>query len=119
VSCPAAEDERAYQEAWAHLCAYRALAMLTWVPCGVLDQNQAWVGDWSRREAVLAAAGRLREATTEVHALAPVAEAAAGLEQALRSRWPEYEEVLPRWPALLEGRSSDMPGGSPVAPDTQ
>jgi hypothetical protein len=47
--------------------------------------------------------GRLRAATSEARALAPVAATAARMEDALRARWPAYgegEELLPRWPAL-------------------
>jgi Phosphotransferase enzyme family len=110
ASCSAAKDEEAYQEAWAHLCAYRALAMLTWISPGILAENQPWVGDWTRREAVLAAVSRLFDATSECPLLAPVAEAADGLWGTLRSRWSDYGEVLPRWPALC----SEEPSGCPT-----
>jgi hypothetical protein len=110
AGCPAAGDEACYREAWASLCAFRALAMLTWIPRETLAQNKSWVGDWTRREAVLSAVLRLHAATAVTPTLAAVAEAAARLEQALRSRWPEYNEVFPRWPALAASGSEPIPG---------
>lgn len=97
---PAARDEARFAEAWAYLCAYRALAILTWIPPDILDANRPWADGWTMREAVLVAMSRLREATDPVSSLRPVSEAAFALDTALRSRWPEHgdaDESLPRW----------------------
>jgi len=100
TSCSAAADDTLYREAWAHLCAYRALAIMTWLPCDLLDKDRPWASDWSGRGAVLAAVSRLRLAAADVEGLAPVTEAATLLQAALRARWPDMGDGLPRWPAL-------------------
>jgi hypothetical protein len=97
---PAARDDGSYREAWALLSTYRALAMLIWIPPAILEANRPWVGDWSAREAVLAALGRLIRSAAGQAELEPTTEGVRGLETRLRARWPEYGEVLPAWPAL-------------------
>ncbi|MGH2350545.1 MAG: phosphotransferase family protein, partial [Chloroflexota bacterium] len=92
-SCPAARDDQAYDSAWSMMCAYRALAMLSWIPCSVLDENRSWVDEWTAREAVRSAIRRLREATDRQPGLAPLAETAGHLEQRLLLRWPELRGV--------------------------
>jgi hypothetical protein len=95
-----ARDEAAFQEAWAMLCSYRALAMLTWVSPGVITEDAPWVAEWSRRSAVLCATSRLRFAANGLGELAPVAEYADRLEKRLRALWPDLADQLPAWPAL-------------------
>jgi len=104
--CPAARDEAAYRKAWATLCAYRALAMLTWIPPSIMARNQPWVGEWTMREAVLAAVSRLHGVTAAIAELEPISEAALQLAGALRSRWREFADgadVTPHWPAFSRG----------------
>jgi hypothetical protein len=100
TTCSAAADDTLYREAWAHLCAYRALAIMTWLPCDLLDKDRPWAGDWSGRGAALAAVSRLRLAAADVEGLAPVTEAATLLREALRARWPDLGDGLPPWPVL-------------------
>jgi hypothetical protein len=69
---PLALDDRAFAEAWATLCAYRAIAMLTWISPRVLEENRPWAGDWSAREALLCAVIRLGRVTRGQPSLAPV-----------------------------------------------
>lgn len=105
-TCVAAQDETRFAEAWACLCAYRALAILTWIPPDVLGENRPWADDWTVRQAVLAAVHRLEQVAAPIEALGPVYVAAAALNRALRSRWPEYEreeDLFPRWRALQTG----------------
>ena len=87
-------------EASAALCAYRAFAMLTWIPTTVLASNQPWMGDWTMRQAMLTALNRADQASCAVRPLQPIAAAAARLAKALKSRWPEPFSELPDWPAL-------------------
>ncbi|HEX6606566.1 MAG TPA: hypothetical protein VF276_06585 [Chloroflexia bacterium] len=102
--CPAVQDADGYAAAWADLCAYRGLAMLQWIPPGILEANRSWVDDWTMREAVLATVEQLREVSAPFPDRAPLTAAAAALAQTLRRRWPEFTTVLPRWPALrLQG----------------
>jgi hypothetical protein len=83
------------------MCAYRALAMLTWIRPGILTENQPWVGDWTRRDALLTALTRLHVAIREVGNLQPLADAAEALERTLRARWPECADRPHAWPALV------------------
>ncbi|HKG93775.1 MAG TPA: hypothetical protein VKA84_17840, partial [Gemmatimonadaceae bacterium] len=100
-SVPAARDGAAFAAAWAELCAYRGLAILTWIPPAVIDANRPWVEDWSAREAVLCVLSRLAHACAPHEPLAPVAEAARRLHGALHARWPEHEaEPAPQFPAF-------------------
>jgi hypothetical protein len=97
--CAAAAEEARFRGEWAALCAYRALAMLTWISPRVLVENEPWVGKWTRREAALTALARLCHAGRDIETLEPIVEAAAGLRCALQSRWPELGEPSPTWPA--------------------
>jgi hypothetical protein len=101
---PAVADRAAFEGAWGLLCVYRALAILSWVEPAVLSADRPMVGDWSAREAVLAALTRSLAADRLVAALAPVAIAAERLCAALRARWPEFsgrDDIATRWPALM------------------
>jgi hypothetical protein len=100
---PAAGDAGAFERAWATICAYRGLALLSWVPPALLKADRPMVGDWSAREAVLAAASRTALAAAGAPELAPVASAADRLHEALRARWPELagrDDIATRWAAL-------------------
>lgn len=102
---PAARDEARFAEGWAAMCAYRALAMLTWIPPDILRQNRPWADNWTMREAVFVATTRLREVAEGCPQLEAMGETAGVLLEALRKRWPEYrrlEEVLPQWAGLKE-----------------
>lgn len=100
---PLAGDERAFAEAWGQLCAYRALALLSWVSPAVLDADRPMVGAWTAREAVLAAVTRLAHATSDLAQLAPIGVAAGTLGAALRARWPALgarPDISTLWPAF-------------------
>jgi hypothetical protein len=101
---PVAGDRAAFAQAWAMLCAYRGLALLTWVSPEVLETNRPMVGTWSAREAVLAAAARTAEVAANIPGLEAVAGAAGQLYAALHARWPELgdAELSTRWAALSE-----------------
>lgn len=104
IWCPEAGDDATYAEAWGALCAFRALAILTWIGPDILEKNRPWAdADWTCRHAVLAAVSRLREATEAVAPLGPVNDFALQLTNALHERWPELgrpEELTPQWPAF-------------------
>lgn len=105
-ACPVIADEQQYTHAWAAVCAYRALAILSWIPVAIIQQNQPWVDQhWTSRHAVLAALARLGEATSTVPQFGPIQQLADTLVEALRQRWPEtggLNELIPRWPAFAE-----------------
>ena len=95
----------AFSAAWAEMVAFRALALLSWIPTRVLDANAPWVGDWTAREAILVALGRLRLALAGLAELAPIRRTAGRLEFAPasplgRGRRPPEGNHGPRWPAL-------------------
>jgi hypothetical protein len=95
---PAALDDERFAEAWACLCSYRALAVLSWIPPAILSENRAWVDTWTAREAVLVILSRLEAATAAVPALEAVNESAGILLHELHLRWPAYgdaESLLP------------------------
>jgi len=116
VACPAATDDERWRDEWAAMCAYRAVALLSWLPLAALESDRSWVERWTVRQAALSTAARLRAASSGVEALAALAVAGARLEDALRARWPELgdgEAVLPRWRAFERESEEEVPGLSP------
>jgi len=105
-ACLAARDPARFWEAWAHLCVYRALAILTWISPDALRENRPWVDDsWTARHAVFAAVCRARDAVAagSTPTLEPLGEALDRLASALRLRWPEFEnaqDLFTRWPVF-------------------
>ena len=98
----AAWDDAPFDDAWAAMSAWRAVAMLGWIGPDALATDRPWVETWTRRQAALAAADRLRDATAPLPRLAPITEAADTIARAMRARLPEYEgrETIPLWRAL-------------------
>jgi hypothetical protein len=89
--------------AWAELCAFRALAVLSWISLDVLAADQPFAPGWSAREAVLAALTRVSGVSASVPALEPLVQVCDALCNALRVRWDEFatrDEVSTHWPAL-------------------
>ena len=103
---PAANDEVQYNSAWAALCAFRALAILSWIDPDVLQENRPWVDEnWTSRHAVLAAVSRLREATENITEYRAVSDVADRLLATLQREWSELagsDDVTPKWTALRE-----------------
>jgi hypothetical protein len=100
---PQAQAAESFDQAWALLCAYRGLALLTWVAPTLLEADRPFVGEWSARHAVLAAVTRTAAATAGVASLSPLTTALDALQAALRARWREFDgvgDVATRWPAL-------------------
>lgn len=92
------DDDPAYRAAWGAICAFRALAMLTWLPREIVTADRPWAEGWTTRGALLTAATRLGRATAGVPALAALHEAGERLAGAARARWPELGAGLPQWP---------------------
>lgn len=85
---------------YASLVAYRALAMLSWLPQSARSTDESWVETWSVRHAVIAVLERLAVRGAVDADIAPLAERAQENAQRWRARWPEVGEALPSWPAL-------------------
>ena len=98
-SAPLVDDGR-YREAWATLCAYRALAMMTWFPPDLLVQDGAWTQGWTCRAAFISTALRLHQVTAGFAALEPLAELGASMATEVRTRWPELGDGALRWPGV-------------------
>lgn len=99
---PAARDDTRFTTAWACLSAYRAWAILTWIPPGIIEANRPWADNWGMREAVFVALSRMKECTAPIAELSATSAAADTLLKALRQRWPAFEnaeDLLPRWAA--------------------
>jgi hypothetical protein len=99
---PLGVEHNAFSRPWAMLCAYRALAMITWVTPAILEADRPFVGDWTARQAILAALTRAAAACAPLAELAPITSALERLRDALRERWPAYAQpaLATRWPAL-------------------
>jgi hypothetical protein len=108
-TCIAARDDARFAEAWACLCAYRALAILTWMPVDIIGANRPWADSWTMREAVFVALSRMKEVATPFPQLEAAGEAAGILTESMRARWPGFEDaeaLLPQWPALKAEQAS-------------
>lgn len=101
-TCSAVGDDEIYQTAWAMLCSYRAMALLSWMPVRLIEHNLPWADNWSRREAMMVALFRWEEAARGVRGLEVVAEMAAQLFRRCQLLWPDIRvESNPAWPAFL------------------
>jgi hypothetical protein len=92
-----AVDETGYREAWAAMCAYRALAILSWLPLEIVQEDRPWAEEWTMRGALLTSATRLGRATAGISGLEVLSEAGDQLARAARRRWPELGTGLPSW----------------------
>jgi hypothetical protein len=93
-----ATDEATYRADWATICAYRALAMMSWLPLDILEADRPWAEGWTMRGALLTAATRLGRATEGVTGLTALSEAGDRLAAAARTCWLELGAGLPPWP---------------------
>lgn len=87
-------------ESYDAVVAYRALALLSWLPADGMEHDRRWVDDWSVRQAVLSTLDRLALRCMANGELQRLAEAAAAAAVHWRGAWPEVTAVLPPWPAL-------------------
>jgi hypothetical protein len=92
-------DDRRYQEAWATMCAYRAVAMITWFSPDLLTEDRAWVPGWTCRAALISTVLRLHQASAGVAALEPLAQLGGHMGEELQARWQALGDGAPRWPA--------------------
>jgi Phosphotransferase enzyme family len=93
-------DDDQYREAWATMCAYRALAMVTWFSPDLLAQDRPWTPGWTRRAALISTTLRLHQASAGVAALEPLAELGGHMSEELRARWPELGDGALHWPGV-------------------
>ena len=93
---PVSTDDDSYVA----VVAYRALALLAWLPREARERDCPWVDAWSARQAVLSTLDRLAVRCTGDTALHTLAEAAREASARWRRSWPDVTEVLPPWPAL-------------------
>ena len=96
-------DGAAFDDGWTAMTVWRAVSMLSSIGPDALAADRPWVEQWTRREAALVVAERLRHETVGAPDLAPVATAADAIARAMRARFPEYEgrETIPGWPAFV------------------
>ncbi len=90
-------DDEAFRRGWGAMCAYRALAIMSWLPTDLLDADRPWAVSWSSRAALLTAARRLQLTTTDIAGLEPFAEFGARMHKTLRKHWPKESDDGPDW----------------------
>ncbi|MCK4257928.1 MAG: hypothetical protein KAX49_03065 [Halanaerobiales bacterium] len=97
-------DDETFDKTWNYLCAWRALAMISWFPLEVLEKNRPWVDDWSMREAMLSTLNRLGKVCNNSKELDSLAQSVFILKQELSNRWgiSTAENLLPKWPVFQE-----------------
>ena len=93
---PIDPDAHAYEA----LVAYRALALLSWLPASARERDRAWVGAWRVRQAVVHALERLAGTLGGDAELQPLADAGERAARRWRAAWQLEGTVRPVWPAL-------------------
>ncbi|MDB5073860.1 MAG: hypothetical protein JWO42_39 [Chloroflexi bacterium] len=93
-------SDNGYREARSTMCAYRALAMLTWFSPEILQQDQGWAPGWTRREALISTCLRLQQTTVGVPVLEPLTDLGGALARVLQASWPELGDGTLRWPGV-------------------
>ena len=89
--------DRDLDAAIAHACAY----MFTWLPLGIAtERDQAWVGTWSLRAALVHTADCLGQLTKLTPGLQPLADWAQALYPVLQRAWPDVGNGAPDWAAM-------------------
>jgi thiamine kinase-like enzyme len=88
-----ARDKQNFERQWALMCAFRALAVVSWIPTAVLQQNHEWAPGWSAREAVTVALQRLHHVTLHFTDLEPLATGARDVLYQLNDAWPETTQT--------------------------
>lgn len=117
-TCPEAGDDESYQTAWATLCTYRAMALLSWMPLRLIEHNMPWADNWSRRDAIVVALSRWEQATRGVPGLEVMADVAAQLFRRCQALWPDIaDENNPAWPAFLQASFPQSQFNSLPEPD--
>ncbi len=104
-STDAPVDDETYREAWETMCAYRTLAIISWMSPDLLEQDNIWVDNWTRRSALLSAVSRLSKVGSGESPLQPLAELGNRLFAGLHARWPELGDGAPN----LIGDREDAP----------
>jgi hypothetical protein len=108
-ACPAVGDDEIYRAAWAQICTYRAMALLSWMPLHLIETNLPWADNWSRRDAMVVALSRWEEATRGVPGLEVMVEVATQLLKRCQTLWPDIAtENNPAWPAFLQSQRSSL-----------
>ena len=95
--------ETDFRQSWGAMCAYRALAIMSWMPLDLLNADRPWADSWSSRAALLTALQRLHISTTGLAGLEPLAVFGGGLHRALFERWPEAGDNGPNWLSIRLG----------------
>jgi hypothetical protein len=94
---PAAGDPTLFAREWARIAAYRALALLSWLPIEAREWDRAWVDAWSVRNAARTTLRRLGALSHNDPALDPLSEASSVAYEFFCREWGEVESELPRW----------------------
>ncbi len=84
------------------MCAYRALAMLSWFPPDLLDRDRKWTPGWSQRQALISTALPAAFPAVVFQRLEPLADLGDALAEKLQLRWPELGDGELRWPGVTE-----------------
>lgn len=95
-------DGAVYREARATMCAYRALAMISWLSADLLVQDSDWAPGWTRREALISTCLRLHLLSDGIAALDPVTYLGGTMAEQLQRRWPSLGDGSLHWPGVTQ-----------------
>ena len=90
-------SELEFEQEWNYMSAWRALALLSWIPLGAFQEDQPWVFNWSCRQAVLTTIERLHQACSEESELLALGDHVGKLGTRLRRQWGDMGDCLPQW----------------------
>jgi hypothetical protein len=95
-------DGEAFDDDLAHIAAYAAMYMFTWLPIKqTLAEDPPWVGAWRARHALLSSSSRGMRAARSAPQLSPLADWLDTVNGALSRAWPASGDGAPDWNALV------------------
>ncbi len=98
-------DDEAFDDDLAHIAAYAAMYMFTWLPIKqTLAEDPPWVGGWRARHALLSSSSRGMRAARSSPQLSPLADWLGAVNGALSRAWPASGDGAPDWNALVGKR---------------
>jgi hypothetical protein len=94
---PDCADPTLFAREWARLAAYRAIALLSWLPIEAREWDRPWVDDWSVRQAVLTTLERTSRLSDNDPSLEALSDAAGVAASYFSREWGCDRGALPKW----------------------
>jgi hypothetical protein len=94
---PECADPTVFAREWARVAAYRAIALLSWLPIEAREWDRPWVDNWSVRNAVLTTLDRASRFAYNDPSLEVLSESASVAAEFFAREWGCERGKLPAW----------------------